>query len=302
MDKTTILVCCHKPDDNIRTGYPYFPIQGGKAIHPEIDLGFPGDDTGDNVSERNQGWCEASAMYWAWKNLPRAKYFGMSHYRRYVDIDVSDEKIDEEMGDYDMIVTKKSAHPVNNSKTLQYFTCRENFWIFADTFLEMHPEYGNEFIDYFFNQNWFYPCNVFVCKWEVFEDYCEFMMPVLLEVDRRMIPGVYTRQVRAMSYIAELMLSFFVHCKKIKVREANMKTCYEEPDWAGKRYFRSTLERKAYFTAERWLGKLFFRLSQAVGKTHIIADPDVILWLEKDGIKLNVLSKPFYYDHSRDTK
>ena len=60
----------------------YLPVHVGRALHPDIDLGFAGDDTGDNISAKNPHYCELTALYWAWKNLA-ADYIGLVHYRRY---------------------------------------------------------------------------------------------------------------------------------------------------------------------------------------------------------------------------
>ena len=84
--KIKILVACHKADSAIRQDDIYMPIQVGKALHPELDLGFQGDDTGDNISEKNGSYCELTAIYWAWKNLKDVDYIGLAHYRRYFDI------------------------------------------------------------------------------------------------------------------------------------------------------------------------------------------------------------------------
>ena len=78
-----ILVCCHKKDV-FATQYPYLPIQVGKAIS-NIDLGIRGDDTGDNISNKNASYCEMTGMYWAWKNLKNVDVIGLCHYRRYFD-------------------------------------------------------------------------------------------------------------------------------------------------------------------------------------------------------------------------
>ena len=71
-----ILVACHKADPNIRHDDIYMPIQVGKALHPELDLGFQCDNTGDNISEKNGSYCELTALYWAWKNLKDVDYTG----------------------------------------------------------------------------------------------------------------------------------------------------------------------------------------------------------------------------------
>ena len=54
--KSMILVACHKPCNMYNKGI-YTPIQVGKAIS-EYDLGIIGDDTGDNISQKNPSYCE----------------------------------------------------------------------------------------------------------------------------------------------------------------------------------------------------------------------------------------------------
>lgn len=74
-----IVVATHKkyrmPEDGC-----YLPLQVGKA--GKEALGYQGDDTGDNISEKNPYYCELTGLYWAWKNLD-AEYIGLVHYRRY---------------------------------------------------------------------------------------------------------------------------------------------------------------------------------------------------------------------------
>nr|WP_298564644.1 DUF4422 domain-containing protein [uncultured Phascolarctobacterium sp.] len=74
-----ILVATHKiywmPADKV-----YIPIHVGK--NGKKDIGYNGDDTGDNISDRNSAYCELTGFYWAWKNL-NADYVGLVHYRRY---------------------------------------------------------------------------------------------------------------------------------------------------------------------------------------------------------------------------
>ncbi len=82
MSNIKILVAHHKPgfifeDDRI------MPIQVGRAVSTH-DLPMQSDSTGDNISELNPYYCEMTAIYWAWKNLPDTEYIGLFHYRRYL--------------------------------------------------------------------------------------------------------------------------------------------------------------------------------------------------------------------------
>ncbi|MCD8206833.1 MAG: DUF4422 domain-containing protein, partial [Bacteroidales bacterium] len=76
-----IIVAVHKkhwaPSDEM-----YMPLYVGKAL-PGENPGFPGDDTGDNISEENDKYSELTGLYWAWKNL-EADATGLAHYRRFL--------------------------------------------------------------------------------------------------------------------------------------------------------------------------------------------------------------------------
>lgn len=81
MAKIKILIASHRdvkfPDNNA-----FLPIQVGRSSAKDI-FDIQGDDTGDNISDRNKYYCELTAVYWAWKNLKDVDYIGLCHYRRY---------------------------------------------------------------------------------------------------------------------------------------------------------------------------------------------------------------------------
>ena len=52
MEKINILVCAHQSSNLTRNGGVYKAIQAGKALHPELDLGFITDAEGDNISDK----------------------------------------------------------------------------------------------------------------------------------------------------------------------------------------------------------------------------------------------------------
>lgn len=59
----------------------YHPMQVGRAL--KDDLGYMGDDTGDNISAKNPYYSELTGLYWLWKNIRSTEYIGLCHYRRY---------------------------------------------------------------------------------------------------------------------------------------------------------------------------------------------------------------------------
>ena len=96
MNLIKILVCCHKPCE-LPNGDIYLPIQVGKKCS-NLDLGIQSDceingQDCENISEKNNIYCEMTAAYWAWKNIrklyPNIDYIGLCHYRRYFNINWS---------------------------------------------------------------------------------------------------------------------------------------------------------------------------------------------------------------------
>ena len=59
-----IFVVAHKPFE-MPKGEVLVPIHVGK--NPLA--GMIGDDTGENISEKNPSYCEMTAHYWIWKNV-----------------------------------------------------------------------------------------------------------------------------------------------------------------------------------------------------------------------------------------
>ncbi len=61
---------------------PYVPIMAGKArLIASSDI--PGDDIGDNISEKNNYYSELTGIYWVWKNTQQ-DIVGSVHYRRFL--------------------------------------------------------------------------------------------------------------------------------------------------------------------------------------------------------------------------
>ena len=233
--KAKILVCCHKPCDYPREE-PYLPIQGGKAIST-IDLGIQGDDTGENISEKNLYYNEMTAIYWAWKNLKDVDIIGLCHYRRYFDfhhrgimrpIPTKDfNKTDLSIPPSVIISLKKGEVIMRTPSILPYslgtFYCilhqSDDFRTLEQVFNDTQPDNMKQaFWEVMYNSNRNSPFHMFIMRRTDFEDYCCWLFPILEELEKRIDHTKYsTYQSRVLGFMGEYLLNIYVHAKHMHV-------------------------------------------------------------------------------------
>ena len=84
----TILIATHKPAYFPDNKY-LLPVQVGATIASNKIPNVAYDNTGKNISDKNERYCELTALYWAWKNID-SDYYGLWHYRRYMSFNEND--------------------------------------------------------------------------------------------------------------------------------------------------------------------------------------------------------------------
>ncbi len=207
--KLTILVASHKPDKVYSDGV-YTPIHVGRAISKfkEEMASMIGDDTGDNISDKNGAYCELTAIYWAWKNFKNVEYVGLAHYRRYFETKFTEENIDDVFKSCDVILAKPYLHDRYNEMKMARTLISEDEVIFLNVFKKLYPEYEQTLIDYLYGFK-DYAYNMFVMKKATFDEYCQFLFSILFECEKLMKPLPYTCSNRRLGYIAEYLLPIF---------------------------------------------------------------------------------------------
>ena len=98
--KVKILISYHKPAVLLKDEV-LMPIHVGRVLATQSSKdgsiseedykwmldNMIGDDTGDNISDKNREYCELTGIYWAWKNydkLANPDYIGFMSYRRFL--------------------------------------------------------------------------------------------------------------------------------------------------------------------------------------------------------------------------
>lgn len=281
---TILLVGAHKQDPYTRNDGVYKAIQVGANLHPDMNLGYTKDNEGDSISERNSAWSEWTAIYWGWKNIKNVEYLGLCHYRRYLDADINEETIEKLLNGKDMLVCdyyKATQYDVV-SKGLISALSQEDYWLYIDTVLSIHPDAREALLKYMYDSNTFVPYSIFVAKKKLYDEFCEFVFPVLFELEKRIKEHSYSRQRRIIGYYGEWSLGLFIAYRKLKVRKMNLVMSGEvvKTKYSWLRTILGDLKR----TIVTWL------TNGRNPQTDFHVPQDIVTGLRNDDIKLKALN------------
>lgn len=258
-----IAIAAHKPY-RMPEDPAYMPLQVGKALHPEVDLGFQTDATGDSISSLNASYSELTGLYWLWKNS-EAEYKGLVHYRRYLgsanprrkhakdrfDRIASGNEFAELLKSVDIVLPRKRNYYIETiySHYAHTFDVRQ----FDETrriLLEFCPEYVAAF-DRVMSSRKAHIFNMFVMSREKFDEYCAWMFPIVGELVKRIPPESYDAfGARYPGRVSERLLDVWLFTNEYAFKE--LPVVSPEPvDWwkkgtgflmakfAGKKYTKS---------------------------------------------------------------
>ena len=171
----------------------YLPIHVGRE--GKDDIGYIGDNTGENISSFNSYYSELTGLYWACKNLD-CDFLGLVHYRRYfttvskkysenIDIDevvLNREQIELLLKNYQVIVPKKRKYYIETLSSHYAHTLDETHLPITRSIIEKNsPEYLNAF-DEVLAQRSGYMFNMFIMPKNLVNDYCNWLFPILDKV------------------------------------------------------------------------------------------------------------------------
>jgi len=235
-----IIVACHKkyampfaPGGSI-----FVPMQCGRACPGKVALtdadipGIIGDDTGENRSQDNPVLAEASGIYWLWKNMERLgnpAYVGLAHYRRFlgfgcpnpshefsegqpINVSFGERMITDTVKQNDIIMPK--PFQLEEGTVLAEYTRNhypEDLLLCHSLIAARDPQAG-DVAKQVLAQTSTYPCNMFVMRRELFDDYAGFLFGVLddLQAQRKLdwyaqngAQGQTNPQARMLGFAAE---------------------------------------------------------------------------------------------------
>jgi len=228
---TKIFTMTHKkflePSDPV-----YVPLQVGRAVNR--DLGYLGDDTGDNISNQNCYFGELTGIYWLWKNYKVQENIGVCHYRRFF-INEKMQMLTE--ADYDRIL---SEYDIITSKAMY---AEEPYWDYyakahnvADleeegrVIKELYPKDYEAFCKVMDGDKHYFG-NLMVTSYDRFMEYCEWLFPIFFELQKRINVSSYDEYHRRIyGFLSEQLLLVWITARGLKVYECGVGISEEKAE------------------------------------------------------------------------
>lgn len=253
--KITILIATHKqfemPQDEI-----YLPVHVGKQLHPELDFGYQGDNTGDNISVKNQNYCELTAMYWAWKNC-NSDYVGLAHYRRHFCYKEKEDKMASVLNTaeaeslcrkYDIILPRERKYYIETMWSHYKHTHDISHLEKTRSIIEKdYPEYVKSF-DKVMHRTGAHLFNMFIMKKELADQYCAWLFNILFKLEKQIdLKGLSAFDARLFGRVSELLLDVWIDKHHYSYKEIGFVQMGDE----------NTMEKVKYFLLAKFFGKKY---------------------------------------------
>lgn len=215
----------------------YKPIQVG-CLNKE-KLFEIGDDKGDNISCKNESFCELTALYWIWKNI-KSDYVGLVHYRRYFDFKdtsyflrerrisvaqieevekfIGIEKLQKHIDEYDFILPKPGYAKEGVEKEYRKSHIDHDMDILKTIIVRLYPDYEKSMKKVLSGHKIYY-CNMFFCKWDLFDEYMQWLFKILFEVERHITLSKDPYQRRVFGFMAERLFNIYLFHNNYRIKE-----------------------------------------------------------------------------------
>ena len=220
--QTTIIVATHKPywvpDDPM-----YLPVQMGHAVHPAC--GYIGDDTGDNISERNANFCELTGLY----SSRRKSRFADKKSRV-----ISHEELCSILATTNVVLPKERHYFIETNYT-QYIHAhhKQDLEVTRAIIARKCPEYLPAY-DLYMSKTHGHHFNMFVMKKELLQHYCTWLFDILFELERELdMTGYTVNDRRVFGFVSERLLDAWLTTNNISFEELSI-VYMEHQNWLHK--------------------------------------------------------------------
>lgn len=240
--------------------YPLLPcyehIWAGKSSSNEPSV-LTGDNSGENISDKNKYYSELTGIYWFWKNQ-KADVVGTCHYRRFFTIHpipivhqlkqllyfpvglykkrsgliycsnasiwekriLSYEQIKELLSKYDAILPQARRFKYTVEEHFKRYHKLSDLQLMQEVVQDLFPDYLDAFKQ-MRRQKRLYANNMFILKDAHYQQLMDWMFQLLFEFEKRIDLKQYKGyQERLFGFLNErLITTWFIHHKQLTIKE-----------------------------------------------------------------------------------
>jgi len=227
--KNKIYVITHK-DFKYNILDIYQPIFVGNK-KPTENMKYIYDSSGDNIANKNENYCELTAIYWIWKNIHNCDNVGIVHYRRYFVYGfrsklVDDKYIEKNLGKkhYDIVLPYKfkTKHNVYRHFIDSPSGKDKDLINLRKIIAKKYPEYLESY-DYVMSSRKASYCNMMISSKKIYNSYCAWLFDILFDLEKITdLTGYTQQQKRIYGFLSEFLLNVYVAKNDLRVKYCSM--------------------------------------------------------------------------------
>lgn len=187
------------------------------------------DNIKDNIADKNRYYSELTGIYWIWKNV-KEDIIGVFPYRVYFINRYSyqgakirikplrEEQIKELLTNFDVIVPGPIVFDETVEEQFNRYHGADVMKKMQDIIKNKCPEYEKDFDKYIMRGKVLYSANAMIAKKEFFDAYCQWMFPLIEELELKVDPEEGNREdKRVFGAMSERLFTLWLlHNKEFK--------------------------------------------------------------------------------------
>ncbi|MGN0429772.1 MAG: DUF4422 domain-containing protein [Acetatifactor sp.] len=212
----------------------YIPLHVGRS--GKRDLGYLGDNTGENISDLNFLYGELTGLFWIWQNVRNIDYVGLCHYRRYfINHEMQEMQKDEYLTilqEYDAIVPKHMECDGGCSYYEQFGLAHniKDLDAVGRALKRLYPEYSEAY-DKAMSGHIFYWGNLVVTGMEILKAYAEWLFNIFAEASEEIdVSGYDDYHKRVYGFLSEQMFYVFAMANNLSLCEVAVGVSAEKAE------------------------------------------------------------------------
>ena len=226
------------------------------------DFGYMGDDTGDNISSKNNLYSELTGLYWMWKNAPDCDYLGLVHYRRYFASDdgrlLTESDVRNLMKESDILIANHIEYDRSYEEEFAQYHHAGDLIKTGEAIKKLYPEYYDTFLSVI-HGNKQYVFNMMITSRELLNAYAKWLFDICFELEKVIdVSGYDNYRARIYGFLSEELLFVWIKYNKLRYKELPVVYSQEKAETIEfKKNLRSMIKTEGFDKAYEYFLKVF---------------------------------------------